>query len=112
MTRVIGILAVTTTLLLVAAEGIAQDKTEEVPLKVTEPVVVTATKTPTPVAQTGSSVTVIEGAEIEQRQTTDMLQILRDQPGVSVIQSGGRGTETSNFARGGNPTQNQRPSDD
>src|SRR5262245_48624529 len=106
MTRVIGILAVATTLLLAATEGIAQDKTEEPPLKVTEPVVVTATKTPTPVAQTGSSVTVIEGAAIEQRQTTDMLQILRDQPGFSVIQNSGRGSLTDIFSRGGNANMN------
>src|SRR5215470_10672389 len=42
-----------------------------------DPVVVTATRTPLSVAETGSSVTVIDKREIESRQVTDMFEILR-----------------------------------
>ena len=59
----------------------------EVP-EVMDPVVVTATKTSMPVGETGSSVTVIDRQEIDSRQVTDMLQILRNAPGLTVIQSG------------------------
>ena len=59
-----------------------------------DPVVVTATKTETPVSQTGASVSVITREQIEQRQVTDVLQILRDVPGLSLSQTGSRGGTT------------------
>jgi vitamin B12 transporter len=109
MTRVIGVLTFVLAGL-AAADVAAQDTVQvtqgDTPVKVEEPVVVTATKTPTPVSQTGASVTVVEGEAIQQRQATDIIQILRDQPGFSVIQSGGRGTATSIFTRGGNNDMN------
>ena len=71
-----------------------------------DPVVVTATKTETPVGQTGSSVSVITREQIEQRQATDVLQILRDQPGLSLTQTGTRGGATSVTIRGGNGNMN------
>src|SRR6185295_18756597 len=77
------------------------------PAEVMEPVVVTATKTSIPVGETGSSVTVIDRQQIESRQVTDMLQILRNAPGLTVIQSGTRGSSTSIFTRGGNADMNQ-----
>jgi vitamin B12 transporter len=100
MTRVIGVLAVMVMFATVAV-GMAQEKAPQL-----EEVVVTATKTQTPVAQTGSSVTVIKGDEIERRQATDVIQILRDQPGFSLIQTGSRGGTTSIFTRGGNSDMN------
>ena len=51
--------------------------------------------------------TVIDKQEIESRQVTDMLQILRNVPGLTVIQSGSRGSATSIFTRGGNANMNQ-----
>jgi vitamin B12 transporter len=71
-----------------------------------DPVVVTATKTETPVGQTGSSVSVITREQIEQRQAMDVLQMLREVPGVSLIQSGSRGGTTNIFVRGGNSNMN------
>jgi vitamin B12 transporter len=105
MTRVIRVLTVALAML-AAAEAAAQDTPEETPLKVEEPVVVTATKTPTPVGQTGASVTVIDGAAIQQRQAIDIIQILRDQPGFTLIQTGPRGGAASISTRGGNTDMN------
>ena len=100
MTRVIG--ALTLTLVLgSAAAARAQD-----PSTPMDPVVVTATKTETPVGQTGASVSVITREQIEQRQVTDVLQILRDLPGISLSQTGSRGATTSVFIRGGNNNMN------
>src|SRR5262245_9369279 len=87
------------------ADAVAQARTDQ-PERL-EPVVVTATKTLTPVDETGSSVTVIDRREIESRQVTDMLEILRNVPGLTVIQSGARGATTNIFTRGGNANMNQ-----
>ncbi len=100
MTRVIGVLVVVL-MLLTVVWGAEQEKAPQL-----EEVVVTATKTETPVAETGSSVTVIKREEIERRQASDVLQILREQPGFSLIQTGSRGGTTSIFARGGNSDMN------
>lgn len=102
MTRVIAVLAVMWMVLTAVAGAFAQE-----PAPHLEEVVVTATKTQTPVAETGSSVTVIKREEIERRQATDAVQILREQPGFSLIQSGSRGGSTSIFTRGGNSDMNQ-----
>src|SRR6185295_6658415 len=115
MTRVISNLMLSVAVLLsarvVAAQTspptlVAADAKAE-PAEVLDPVVVTATKTSVPVGETGSSVTVIDRQEIESRQVTDMLQILRNAPGLTVIQSGSRGSATSIFTRGGNADMNQ-----
>lgn len=87
------------------ATQIAEAKADE-PVAI-DPVVVTATRTDTPLGETGSSVTVIDAREIESRQMTDMLQLLRTVPGLTVIQSGSRGTVTNVFTRGGNANMNQ-----
>lgn len=71
-----------------------------------EPVVVTATKRETPADRVGSSVTVIEGEELRRGESRDVLEALRDVPGVSVVQTGGRGGPTSLFVRGGESDHN------
>ena len=65
------------------------------------PVVVTATKTEVPVTQITASVTVITKEEIETRQVTQVSDLLRDVPGLSVTQIGSRGGTVSVFPRGG-----------
>src|SRR3989449_7856767 len=100
MTRVIGALTLT---FVVGSAAAARAQEPSTPM---DPVVVTATKTETPVGQTGSSVSVLTREQIEQRQATDVLQMLREQPGFSLIQSGSRGGTTSIFTRGGNSDMN------
>ncbi len=65
------------------------------------PIVVTATRLPTPRDEVGSSVTVITAADIEHRQYRSVTDALRSVPGLSVIPSGGGiGKLTVVFSRG------------
>ena len=64
------------------------------------PVVVTATRTEVPLNQLTTSLTVITPEEIRERQGDLVLQVLRDVPGLTVVQSGSMGTSTSVFIRG------------
>lgn len=65
-------------------------------------VVVVATRTPTPVAEVASSVTLITAADIEANQWRTLPDVLADAPGLSVVQTGGTGGQTSVFIRGAN----------
>jgi hypothetical protein len=56
-----------------------------------DPVVVTGTQISVPVSELPSAITVIEREEIESRQITDVQQLLRTAPGLSVTQTGSRG---------------------
>jgi vitamin B12 transporter len=67
-----------------------------------DPVVVTGTQVAVPVSELPSAITVIDREEIESRQITDVQELLRTVPGLSVTQSGSRGGQTSVFPRGGN----------
>ena len=69
------------------------------------PVVVTATRTEVPLNQLTTSLTVITADDIRERQADIVLDVLRDVPGVDVVQSGSMGNATSVFIRGS--TQNQ-----
>jgi vitamin B12 transporter len=67
-----------------------------------DPVVVTSTQIAVPLSELPSAITVIDREEIESRQITDVQQLLRTVPGLSVTQSGSRGGATNVFPRGGN----------
>lgn len=67
-----------------------------------ESIIVSATRIPTPANAVASSVTVIDAAEIEARQQRSLPDVLRDVPGLSLIQTGGMGGQTSLFLRGAN----------
>ncbi|HXJ81300.1 MAG TPA: TonB-dependent receptor [Candidatus Methylomirabilis sp.] len=68
-----------------------------------EPVVVTATMTPTPRERLGAAVTVITGDEITQLNYDRLEDVFRDVPGVQVQTSGSPGKATSLSIRGGGP---------
>jgi vitamin B12 transporter len=70
-----------------------------------ESVVVSATRIPTPVSEIASSVTVITADDIEQRQEVSLPDVLRDVPGLDIVQTGGAGGQTSIFMRGTNSNQ-------
>ncbi len=72
---------------------------------VREEVTVTATGLPTPIQQTSAAVTTIPDTALKTR--FGISDVLRLQPGVSVVQSGGYGGVTSLFVRGGNSDANQ-----
>jgi outer membrane cobalamin receptor len=74
--------------------------TLEVP-SIVEKIVVTATRTEAPLAQVGSSTTVIHGNELELEGTDSVVDALRHVAGVTIAQSGGNGQLSSLFIRGG-----------
>lgn len=67
-----------------------------------EKMVVTATRTMERAESVASSVTVITAEEIEAKQVTTVLEVLRSVKGFDVVQNGGVGKRTSIFVRGGN----------
>lgn len=67
-----------------------------------ENVVVSANRLPTPVSDVASSVTVITAADIERRQDRSLTDVLRQVPGLNIVQSGGAGGQSSIFMRGSN----------
>ena len=64
------------------------------------PVLVTATRTAQIADETLSSVTVITDEDIRQRQARSVADVLRNEVGLQVVSSGGRGAATSYFMRG------------
>ena len=64
-------------------------------------IVVTDTGTSLPESQVGASATVIDQSELDAFNKSDLLDVLRQVPGLAVAQYGERGALTSVFARGG-----------
>jgi outer membrane cobalamin receptor len=100
--------------LLVAAPGLAGEvrnlvldssgASVDVSLRITavrETLVVSAAQVDQPLSRTPDSVTVITGDALEARQVFALGAALRSVPGLTVAQSGGPGTLTSLFPRGG-----------
>jgi len=77
------------------------DSEEEDSVPIMDETLVTATRTETPVRELGVSTTVITEKEIEERQAVDVLDVLRDVSGFNLVRTGGRGTTTSLYIRGG-----------
>jgi len=97
----VRIAAVTLVVVLIAGAAAAQE------VKQVEPVVVTATKTPTPAEELGASVTVIPGVDIDARRYPTVDETLRGVPGVDIRRSGSFGKTTAVSIRGANPNQVQ-----
>ncbi len=64
-------------------------------------VVVTATRTETPLIELANSITIIDSAEIVNSKKDNVLDLLRDEYGVNVVQQGGPGKLASVYLRGG-----------
>jgi vitamin B12 transporter len=65
-------------------------------------IVISATRIPTPELELASSVTVVTADDIAARQERTFAAVLKDIPGLNVVQQGGPGAETSVFMRGTN----------
>jgi len=65
-------------------------------------IVVTATRVPTPESEVGSSMTVITADEVAAKQSQTLPDLLKDVPGLNVVQGGGPGSLTAIFMRGTN----------
>jgi vitamin B12 transporter len=85
--------------------GPTAGQTEET--KRVEPVVVTATKVETPVAELGASVTVVNGDDFQTYHYSSVDEALRNVPGLEVRRSGSLGKISSAFIRGANSNQVQ-----
>jgi vitamin B12 transporter len=68
---------------------------------IAEDIVVSATRTDAPAGQVASAVTVFDADEIERQQQPLLADLLRDAPGTTIVRTGGLGTVTSLFVRGG-----------
>ena len=68
---------------------------------VLKPVVVTATRVPTPADAVTAAVTVISGASLRERGIRTVGDALRETLGVTVVETSGPGSQTSLFLRGG-----------
>jgi vitamin B12 transporter len=75
------------------------------PAWVHESIVVTATGTPTPQAQTSAATTVLGPSELAHEDT--LVSALRIMPGTFVTQDGQMGAQSSLFVRGGNSDSNK-----
>jgi vitamin B12 transporter len=67
-----------------------------------DPIVVTATRIPTPESQVASSISVVTAEDIAARQIQNLPNLLEQVPGLNVVQTGGPGSQTSVFMRGTN----------
>ncbi len=68
-------------------------------------VVVTAERTPQPIARTGSAISIVHRQDIETTNPTTLVDALRAVPGLDVTETGGPGGTTSVRLRGANPDQ-------
>lgn len=70
-----------------------------------ETVVVTATRIAQPIEAATTSIDVITADDIESRRADNAIEVLRDVPGVNLVQQGSPGTSASLFIRGANAEQ-------
>ena len=68
---------------------------------ISEAIVVSANQVEVPLSEVASSVTVIEGADLEARQLHSVADALRSVPGLALVSTGGLGATTGLFPRGG-----------
>lgn len=91
---------------LTAARTVNMEVTLQIgPLR--QQVVVSDTGTNLPESQVGASVTVLDRSQLDAFNKLDLLDALRQVPGLAVVQTGQRGGTTSVFARGGNSEFNK-----
>src|SRR5207245_1876960 len=96
-----GTMTLGTALMLVSLAPAALTAQEPRDTVILTPVVVTATRIPTPADAVTAAVTVISGAELRAQGIRTVLDALRDVPAAAVVQTGSFGGVTSLFLRGG-----------
>ena len=96
--RKLFILVLVASIPVFASVTVASAEVEDGP----DTVVVTATRIPTPELQVASSISVITADEIADRQIQTLPDLLKEVPGLNVVQTGGPGGQTSVFMRGTN----------
>lgn len=69
---------------------------------VLDEILVSAVRTPLPESRTASSLTLFDAADIESSGQSKVSDLIRESPGVDVVQSGGPGGNAAAFIRGAN----------
>lgn len=85
------------TLLAMTAGAVADDHSDK-PLR--EEVIVTSSRIPTPLREVGTSVSVVDIETIQLRGFANVADVLRYEPGISVVNNGGVGRTTEVSIRG------------
>jgi len=70
-------------------------------------IVVTATRTATPLYELASSVSLIDSTQIKNSHKFNIYELLQSQPGISISQQGAPGAFTQVYIRGADPSQTQ-----
>ena len=78
----------------------SQETEDAVPRYILDAIVVTASRTETPIKQVSGSIVVITADDIERSAQNTVAGVLRDAGGLSVVQTGGTGRNASVFLRG------------
>ncbi len=73
--------------------------------EVIEEIIVTATRTETPVSQLPDSVSIVSRAQIDQQKATTIFEALRSVPGLNLQKSGSIGRQTEMTIRGSSTSQ-------
>ncbi len=102
-----SILFFTTSYAQTAGTGQTAPAQSGTPIRITESIVVTATGKEESVSRVGASITVISHDDIEQRHALSVIDLLRTVPGVVATPTGGIGSLTSLWVRGGESTYNK-----
>jgi vitamin B12 transporter len=89
-------------LILLAPSACVATQANAEPADVPDTIVVTATRIPTPEEQIASSITVVSADDIAARQLQTLPDLLKQVPGLNLVQTGGPGGQTSVFMRGTN----------
>ena len=91
-----------TGLALISGVVMAESNTNAV---VQKTIVVTATRVALPAESVGSSVTVVDRAQLAEKQNTTVVEALSEVPGVDVVRNGGLGSRSAVFLRGAQSDQ-------
>mgnify|MGYP005811842417 CR=1 FL=1 len=89
----------------VLAIAIAATSSNATAEKLLDTLVVTASRVPVPLAAAGSSVSVIDRQQIDDRQSLFAIDLLKDVPGFSVTRAGGIGGQSQLRVRGAEANQ-------
>ena len=91
--------------LVAAVPAFSQLTPQTQPVATSDQIIVTASGLPETLLSTPASATVLTRADIERRADIDVVDVLREVPGVTIARSGSPGKATSLFSRGAASTQ-------
>ncbi|WP_201509480.1 TonB-dependent receptor plug domain-containing protein [Psychrobacter alimentarius] len=94
----LGLFAVNTAM--AATPEVTNTNDSEIPQVELDKIVVTATRTPTKTSNVIAQTRVIDSEELQRYQGQTVTDVLKNQPGINITQSGGMGTTSNFYMRG------------